>query len=248
VLAEPFDVVADSVPSEESIDLVCKHAKGLKQYIHCSSTGGYAPLERIPGDESMPYGSYFGAGWVAKAIVDAKVMDLYAQGKLPATVIRPSYITGPGMVPIDNLGGRRQDFIPDILNETPLDLPNDGLALLHPVHVQDVAEPFILAAERPDTSIGEIYNVCLDKAVTLTRYLEVTAEALDRKVTIQYVPLEAMLAKYDGVADETGMRFLAAHMCFDIRKAREQLDYTPRCTVEEAIAENARWTAQLLQA
>jgi len=32
-------------------------------------------------------------------------------------------------------------------------------------------------------------------------------------------------------------------MCYDISKARTQLGYKPRMTVESAIEETARWTA-----
>ena len=244
VFQKTYDVVIDSVPTEASIDNVVKHARRLKQYIHCSSTGGYAPLPFIPGDETMPYDEFMG-GWRHKGIVDAKVMDLWCREGFPATVIRPCYITGPGMLPLDNMGGRRESFITDILGEVSLDSPNDGQALLQPIHVCDLAHSFLLAAQQ-SRSIGQIYNICLEKAVTLTRYLEINAAALDREVTVNYMPLEAMLAKYGDSISELGLRFLATHMCYDISKACEQLGYVPQYSTEEAIEETARWTAEQL--
>ena len=244
VLAARYDVVVDSVPTEAGIDNIVKRARGLKHYVHCSSTGGYAPLPFIPGDETMPYDHFLG-GWKAKGIVDAKVMDLCCRGRLPATVLRPCYITGPGMLPLDNLGGRREDFITDILVGKPLDLPDDGQALLQPIHVEDLAEAFVLAAEEP-RSIGQVYNICLEKALTIRRYLELTAAALDREVQIALLGVEDMLAKYSGSVSEVGLRFFATHMCYDISKAREQLGYEPHCTTEEAIEETARWAADQL--
>lgn len=244
VFEEAYDVVIDSVPAEASIDNVVKHARRLKRYLHCSSTGGYAPLPFIPGDETMPY-DHFQGGWKAKAIVDAKVLDLCCREGFPATVIRPSYITGPGLLPLDNLGGRREDFVPDVLNNTPLDLPNDGQALLQPVHVQDLADLFLLAAEEP-RSVGQIYNACLEKAVAITRYLGITAAALDREVAINYLSVDEMLEKYRGQIGERGLRFFATHMCYDISKAREQLGYVPHCTTEEAIEETARWATRIV--
>ena len=246
VFQDSFDMVIDSVPTEASIDNVVTYARRLKRYIHCSSTGGYAPLPCIPGDETMPYDHFMG-GWAAKGIVDAKVMDLWCRKGFPATVIRPSYITGPGLLPLDNLGGRREDFIQDILNGVPLDLPNDGQALLHPVHVLDLAESFLLASETP-ASVGQIYNMCLGKAVTIRHYMEITAAALDREVSINLMSVEAMLEKYGDAVNKTGLYFFATHMCYDINKAREQLGYVPHCTTETAIEENARWAAQQLQA
>ena len=241
IFEEEYDVVVDSVPTEASIDNVHEYARRLKRYLHCSSTGGYAPLPFVPGDETMPYDQFMG-GWKQKAVVDAKVLNLWLEDGFPATVIRPCYITGPGRVPIDNLGGRREDFIADILDEKVLDLPNDGLALLQPIHVEDLALSFLLAAEEP-RSIGQIYNICQEKALPISRYIEITAEALGREAHIELMPVEDMLAKYGDAVSERGLRFFANHMCFDISKAREQIGYEPHCTTEQAIEETARWNA-----
>ncbi len=241
VFEETYDVVIDSVPSEASINNIVKYARRFKHYIHCSSTGGYAPLPYIPGDETMPYNDFMG-GWKEKGIVDAKVIDLWCRKGFPATVIRPCYITGPGMLPIDNLGGRRKDFITDILKGVPLDLPNDGQALLQPIHVHDLARSFLLAVEEPK-SIGQIYNICLKKAVTIKRYLEINAAAINREITINYMSVDDMLEKYRGSIHEVGLHFFATHMCYDISKAYEQLGYVPHYTTEDAIEETARWAA-----
>jgi len=234
VFEERYDVVIDSVPTEGSIDNI-----RFRRYIHCGSTGGYEPLPSIPGDETMPYDHFMG-GWKEKGIADVKVMDLFLREGFPATVLRPCYITGPGMLPLDNLGGRREDFIDDILADREIVLPNDGQALLQPVHVVGLAEAFLLAALEP-RSVGQIYNICLEKAVTIERYVELNAEALDRRASISFLPVETMLEKYD--ADPVGLHFFATHMCFDISKARDQLGYVPPMTTEEAIFETARWAA-----
>jgi nucleoside-diphosphate-sugar epimerase len=234
-----YEVVVDSVPTEASIDNIVKFARGLRHYIHCSSTGGYAPLPSIPGDETMPYDHFMG-GWKQKAIVDAKVMDLHHREGFPATVIRPCYITGPGYLPLDNLGGRREDFISDLFNGVTLDLPNDGQALLQPIHVIDLARSFLLSAQKP-RSIGQIYNICLEKSVTIKRYVEINAEAVGKKADINLLPLEEMRKKYESKTDDRGLCFFATHMCYDISKAKEQLGYEPHISTEEAIRETARW-------
>ena len=238
-----FKIVIDSVPAESSINHIFNHSHRLLHYLHCSSTGGYAPLPFLPGDETMPYDHFMG-GWKHKQVVDTHALHLHATEGFPATIIRPSYITGPGLLPLDNLGGRRDDFIADIVAEETLDLPDNGQALLQPIHVRDLAQVFRLAIERPDVSIGQTYNACLQKAVTLTRYLELTAAALDREARIDYLPLQAMFDKYfDGKANR-GLAFLATHMCYDISKVSTHLDYRPSITTEQAISETARWAAQ----
>ena len=238
-----YDVVIDTVPTLESIANIRKYAGNISQYIHCSSTGGYAPLPFIPCDETAPYGGFDKtSGWAAKAVYDNEVMRLFREEGFPATVIRPCYITGPGMLPLDNQGGRRNDYIADILADKTLDVPDNGLSLLQPVHVKDLAASFRLAMET-HRSIGQIYNICLDHAVTLIRYHEINAAALGKKAHLNFLPLEEMLKKYAGNIHETGLRFLATHMCFTIEKAVRDLGYKPHCTPEEAIAETARWAA-----
>ena len=243
ILSARYDVVIDTVPTGQSIALCARYAAGLKHYLHCSSTGGYAPLPFIPCNETAPYGGFDNtSGWKSKADYDQAALERFMNTGFPATVIRPCYITGPGMLPLDNLGGRRTDFIADILAEKTLDLPDNGLSLLQPIHVKDLAVSFRLAIENR-RSIGQIYNICLAHAVTLNKYLELNAAAFGKKAYISYVPLEDMLKKYPD-AHQVGMRFLATHMSFSIEKASRDLDYKPHCTPEEAIQETARWAAE----
>jgi len=241
ILRDNYDIIIDTFPEEQAIDHIVKYSPNLKHYLHCSSVMSYAPLPFFPGDETMPFSEYLGYG-AQKNIVDTKAINLCQKGKLPATVIRPSYITGSGRFPIDNLGGRREDFIADILNEKPLDLPNDGNALLHPVHAKDVSNSFLLAIQHPE-SIGQCYNICSDKAVTLKKYLEISAAALNQTIHINFVPLEEMVKKYKDM-DEAGFRFFAEHMCYDIAKASTQLEYVPKYSAAAAIEETARWAAK----
>ena len=239
-----YDLVIDTVPTLESIAHIRKYAGDISQYIHCSSTGGYAPLPFVPCDETAPYGGFEKtSGWAAKAAYDNEVMRLFHEEGFPATVIRPCYITGPGMLPLDNQGGRRKDYISDIIAEKTLDVPDNGLALLQPIHVKDLAASFRLAAQT-HRSIGQIYNICLSHAVTLIRYHEITAAAFGKKAHLNFMSVDDMLKKYAGNIHETGLRFLATHMCFTIEKAIRDLGYQPHCTPEEAIAETARWAAE----
>ena len=235
--------VIDTVPSEKSIELIHKYATRLQHYIHCSSTGGYAPLPFVPCNETAPYKGY-ASGWLLKRDVDNLVMKLFRENGFPATVLRPCYITGPGRFPIDNLGDRRPDFIADIIAEKPLDLPNDGKALLQPIHVADLANSFYLSMVHPDACIGQIYNICLSHAFTLNDYLKLTASVFNRKAVINHMSVDSILKKYGGSVGELDLRFFAEHMCFSIDKAIRDLEYKPAHTPEEAVIETALWAAK----
>ena len=245
ILSEGYDVIVDSVPKLEAMTLFHRYAgKNLSRYIHCSSTGGYAPLPFVPCNETAPYVGFDGGkGWVQKAQVDNYAMELFGKDGFPVTVIRPCYITGGGdLSPLDNLGGRREDFIPDILAGKELDLPGDGQALLQPIHVDDLARSFVLAAAAP-CAVAQKYNICLSHAIPAKRYIELNAEAIGCKAKINYMSVEDILAKYGKAVDEIGLRFFATHMCFNIDKARRDLGYVPAHTPEETIRETARLNA-----
>lgn len=239
LLKDKYDVVFDSVPTAESIGAVARSADRFGHYIHCSSTGGYAPLVYVPGDESLPYDHFLG-GWAQKHDVDTLALKLMPT----ATVIRPTNIIGPGAVPLDNVGGRRREFIGDIVNGRPIVLPEDGNALLQPVHVADLGRIFRLAAEHRGKCEGEIYIATQPRAVTLTRYIEITASAFGMKPVITYASIDQILESQGKDCDELGLRFLATHMCFSIAKAQRDLGYEPVYDVERAIIETAHWARQ----
>ncbi len=104
-----------------------------------------------------------------------------------------------------------------------------------------MSNSFLLAIQHPE-SIGQKYNICGDKALEIKNYLQITAAAIDRTVDINYLPLKEMLEKHKDTADEGGLCFFAEHMCYDITKARTELEYVPQYSTAEAIEKTARWT------
>ena len=54
-------------------------------------------------------------------------------------------------------------------------MPDDGLATLQHVHVDDVAQAFALAIERPEAAIGEAFHVASREPVTMLDYANAVA-------------------------------------------------------------------------
>ena len=241
------DAVIDVIPSDVQVTrkiLEAFSGRGV-QYIHCSSTGGYAPLKRVPGREDDPYPApeEFG-GFGHKKAVDELAMRYHEEGRIAATVIRPTNIIGAGMVPIDIWGARNVGFLQRVADGKPITIPNDGRALLQPGHVEDLAELFVRAVG-VEEAFGQVYIASCSYAVTLNEYVRVVADCLGTKPPIEYAPAEELIAQY-GEADKlspAGLRFLCEHMCFSIAKARSQLGYDPRCSAEDGIEDAVRWAA-----
>jgi len=237
------DVVMDSVPSESCIRTVMDIlGDRIKRYAHCSSTGVYAPLQYVPANEGHPWRKPTGINFMHKVALDALVLDAHTASGFPATVIRPTNILGPGLLPLDPLGGRDREFLPDVAAGREVFLPNDGRALLQPVFVENVAEPFALALERPE-SIGQAYNVSGPHSVTLRDYVRLIANLLDTKPTLTCLPPDEILSRFGGTpkVNERGLQFVCEHMCFDLSKACSELGYSPSESLEATMKATIEW-------
>lgn len=242
-----FDVVIDTVPSEVSLLNVHDLFVGrIRHYIHCSSTGVYAPLRYVPGDEEHPWAPKLGDFFAACAARDRLAMELFNRGGFPVTILRPTMIIGPGALPVDNLGGRSVLFLQDLAANRPIELPGDGDALVQAGLNEDLAQAFVLAAEQPDRAIGQIFNISCKRAVTLRDYLGYFKEAMGSASVLVPTPVETILANHgaDGRVSAYWLRFLCLHMCFDITKARERLGYSPQSELRQSVHRVVEWARQ----
>ncbi|NQU10639.1 NAD-dependent epimerase/dehydratase family protein [bacterium] len=242
-----FDVVIDTVPSEASLRNVHGLFAGkIRHYIHCSSTGVYAPLRYVPGDEEHPWEPSPGDFFAACAARDRLALELFSRSGFPVTILRPTMIIGPGALPVDNLGGRSAQFLQDLAANRPIELPEDGDALVQGGLNADLAQAFVLASEQPDRAIGQIFNISCQRAVTLRDYLGFFKEAMGSTSALVPTPIATILANHptDGRADEYWLRFLCLHMCYDISKARARLGYDPPSDLRHSVQLVVQWAKQ----
>lgn len=214
----------------------------IGQYVQCGSTGVYAPLKYCPADEQHPTcpRPEFG-GFNDKLASDQVALQWCAEQTLPCAIVRPSNIIGAGDVAIDVWGARNPAFFQRIIDGQIISVPNDGRALLQPVHKDDVAQALLRALDNPCS--GTIYNASTAYAVTLDYYVEAAAHLLGTTATIEHVPMEQLIAQYapSGKLDDGGIRFLCEHMCISIEKARRELGYEPQFTPEAGLAQTLEW-------
>ena len=122
-------------------------------------------------------------------------------------------------------------------------LPNDGKALLHPGHVNDLGRAFLHAAEHP-SSIGQIYNIGGEHALMIKDYVALIADIMQIKPLIEYAPIEDVLKCYPGIVNERGMKFACQHMCGSIAKAKRDLDWSPEIPLAVGLRNNINWMRQ----
>lgn len=239
-LRDGYDAVVDTILQADDLEwylpLLEAHAG---QFVHCGSTGVYAPAQRMPSRETdpTPCPPELG-GFGSKLAQDKALLDFHAQTGYRVCSLRISNVIGAGDVPIDIWGARNPAYFQRLADQQEIWIPGDGRALLQPVHVKDLARGFRAVIETPATG-GQIYNLSSDRAVTLAEYVETGKAILGSKSSVKYVPMEEILAT--GKANEGGVCFLCEHMCIDSGKARRDFGYAPVYDIEESLRDSLEW-------
>jgi len=240
------DVIIDVISghySAENTEFVADCVEGrVGHYLQCSSTGVFAPLAAIPGNETDPITTcaQFGDGWFRKAEADRVILRRMEKG-FPGTILHPSIIMGPGAYAIDNLGDRRTTFLREIKDGSPIYLANGGTNLMQMVHVKDLGRAFRLAIEH-ETSKGQDIIISGVRAITARRYVEATAKLLGCTANIRNIPAEELLARKDIEISPNDFAFFMEHMSFDLSKAKKLIGYEPSYSLESMMNEVIEWT------
>ena len=132
--------------------------------MHCGTIWVHGPALRVPVTEDEPrtaYGEY-GTG---KAEIEALLHQETRAGGVPAVVLHPGHISGPGWPVITPAGNLDPATWTALATGRPLALPDNGLGVLHHVHADDVAQAFELALSRP-AAVGRSFHVCAEQAMT----------------------------------------------------------------------------------
>jgi dTDP-L-rhamnose 4-epimerase len=117
-------------------------------------------------------------------------------------------------------------FLACLMTAQPLELYEDGQMQRDFVHVRDVVDATLVAAERPE-AIGRVVNVGSGEGVTVAQ----VADALIEIVGASAPPRQVSVARVGDVR----------HVVADIRRAREILGYVPRVLLREGLTELVEW-------
>ncbi len=167
------------------------------------------------------------------------VKESAKKDRVPFTAILPPNICGPGKIPLDCRGGRSIEVHKAHKRGEPVCLPEGGNNLVGPCDASDVAQGFRRAVRKPEAAAGEIFNVGSAYALTATRFVETYGEIYGVKIPVEYVGAAEFQIKI--LPDDGASYHFLAHMCPDITKIREKLDYVPEYTPEKTMARAIAW-------
>jgi nucleoside-diphosphate-sugar epimerase len=239
------------------IDLICFTPASARQLVdalrpsrpllvHCGTIWVHGPALRVPVTEDEPrtaYGEY-GTG---KAQIEALLHAETRAGGVPAIVLHPGHISGPGWPVITPAGNLDPASWTALATGQPLALPDHGLGVLHHVHADDVAQAFELALSRPE-AIGASFHVVAEQAMTQRGLAAGAAGWFGREAVLDFVDWPEFIrrvgAEHADVTREHTFRGITA----SIARARAVLGYAPRYSALDALREAVAALAAVGQA
>ena len=228
---------------------------GVQRFLHISSISAYGHPDGagLVLDETAPLGqhlhkwSYYSR---AKVEVEKLIWAAAESGKLPVTVIRPSWLYGerdratmPRLIRAIRAGRGR--------------LIGDGRQRLNLTYAGNEAEGCILAANSPQAA-GEAYNICNDGVITQAEYFNKIAAIIGVKPVTRKVPYKlaynaAFLMEVFGHLFRTkspplvtrySVWLMGRRCVFSTEKIQRELGYRPSVGYDEGIPRAVQWALE----
>jgi nucleoside-diphosphate-sugar epimerase len=215
---------------------------GVARTIHCSTIGVHGNVKEVPATEETPEnpGDIYQK---TKLEGEIKAREAFS-ADVPGVIFRPTGIYGPGDTRFLKL------FRP--IHRGRFAMVGDGETLYHFSYIDDVVEGIILCGTHPD-ALGRIYLIGFDEYLTLNELVARIAEILDvhpPRARIPVTPLRVIAHLCERICVPLGIDpplhrrrvdFFTKNRAFSVEKAKRELGYRPRFSVEEGLRRTARW-------
>jgi nucleoside-diphosphate-sugar epimerase len=253
IWGNPGDFFGINVTGTKNILTACSRAESVR-LIHTSSPSVVFNGRDMAGvDETTPYPDRYMAAYPATKAQAEKLVYRASESGLPAIMLRPHLIWGPG----DN------HLFPRIVGRAHrLRRVGDGRNMVDTVYIDNAADAHILAAERleaiPHLS-GRKYFISQGEPVPLWDMVDHLLKAANRAPVRKRISkrtawlvgatLEICFRGLILPGEPPMTRFLAKELStshwFDIRAAREDLGYAPAVSTAEGLSRLTDWVRDL---
>lgn len=162
---------------------------------------------------------------VSKLAEEHLAIAYFHEKKLPAVVVRPFNVYGPGQVG----EGALRTFILRALKNESIQIHGDGTQIRAWCYVDDMVDGVLLALSHPK-AVGESFNIGNQRAVTTIYGLASTVvRVLNSKSTVEFIRRDYA---------DIELRIPA------VRKAKELLDFEAKIDLDEGIRRTAEYYLQ----
>jgi nucleoside-diphosphate-sugar epimerase len=226
-------------------------AAGVRRFVHMSSSSVYGVALGRPADESFPLAPFPDPYPITKAEGDRVVQRMIAEDHLPAVIIRPDQIFGPG----DHL---HFGAMADRLRSGRGIVVGSGDNAMPFVYVTDIVRGLLLALDH-DHAVGQAFNITNDHPLTQKQLLQAIAHDMGASPPRLHIPYRALYAagylaerlatvvpssRTRPPITRLGVAFFGTDNRYAIGKARRELGYSPQVDLREGIRLAARWYQQ----
>jgi len=215
----------------------------FRRFVHVSTVGVHGHIDGPPAGENHP----FAPGDVyqrSKLEGEQWILSHARETGLPAVVVRPAAIYGPG--------DRRLFKVFKMATSPIVALVGFGRCLYHLIHVDDLVDFLLLVAEHP-AAAGEAFICAAAAPITIEDFVRVVGRHLgvrNRFVRIPAAPLMAAAVVCDRVCQVLHVKpplyprrvaFFTKDRAFDTTKMQQRLQFSAKRGNAEGIRETADW-------
>ncbi len=207
--------------------------------VHCGTIWVHGLALRVPVTEDEPRTAY-GPYGLGKAEIEALLLAETQAGGVPAVVLHPGHISGPGWQVITPAGNLDPATWTALATGQPVPLPDHGLGVLNHVHADDVAQAFELALSRP-AAIGASFHVVAEQAMTLRGLATGVAGWFGREPNLDFVDWPEFTRRVGADNAESTREHTFRSIAASIARAQAVLGYAPRYSSLDAMREALAW-------
>ena len=252
-LASAFRDIHQGAPLFHEVDvegtrrlLEAARRTGTRRVVHCSTQGvhGSLPAGQVPGNEDSPIAPI---DYYCEAKVEAEaVCDQFIADGMDIVNVRPTSIYGPG----DTHGWLK---LFKVCKKGHFLMLGSGKVFNHPVYVGNLVDGFLLAADVPEAR-GRTYLLGDNDYVSLNGLVRLVGKVLGTKVSRYRFPwlkpvhalayLMEVASKpfnYEPPLFRRRLTWFSTNRGWDISRARTELGYRPRVTLEEGLTLTKNW-------
>ncbi|NLX95292.1 MAG: NAD-dependent epimerase/dehydratase family protein [Rhodopirellula sp.] len=222
----------------------------LARWIQISSLGVYPAGDHYGTEETSPVDLAGLDGYTrTKAEAEVLLKRHMEEYQVPAVILRPGFIYGPGdrhVVPrlIERIEAAKMKII------------GDGRKVLNNTYVGNLVDAILLAVER-DKAAGEVFNIRDERLVTRVEFIGTIADYLGRprprRIPLWLArslvgPIEAM-ARARGkteapILTRARIKFMTLNLDFSIAKAKQTLGYQAHVDFQDGMRQALEWASR----
>jgi dihydroflavonol-4-reductase len=213
------------------------------RFIHVSTVGVLGHVENPPADETAPYNPG-DAYQRTKTDAERWLLEFGARAHLPFVVIRPAAIYGPGDRRL--LKAFRMAKLPMV------PIIGSSKGLYHLIHVEDLADFLIVAADHPNT-LGEVFICGNPTSISIKELIGIVAGHLGRAPRFVHIPAAPLFLAADACErickplniepplHRRRVAFFTKDRSFNTGKMRRMTGFECRFSNEAGLTTTADW-------